>query len=310
MKPDVLLTQEVTPALTRALQEQFNLLPLYTQTDTDRYLEQHAAGIRAVVTGGARGLSREMMARFPALEIVAVYGVGTDAVDLDYARSRGIHVTNTPDVLTEDVADLAIGLLLATLRGICVADRHARAGHWGGLPLAHRLSGKRVGIVGLGRVGSAIAKRLSAFDCKISYCNTRINPLAPYSYVATIEQLAQENEILVLAAAAGNGQPLIGQKELETLGSEGVLINIARGKLIDEEALVKALQNGLIAAAGLDVFVNEPHIPAALLQMDNVVLQPHRGSATVETRIAMGELVMANLVACFAGKPLPSSVTG
>jgi len=300
MKPEILLTQEMTPALTQALQQQFTLHLLYAQSEREVYLEQHAARIRAVVTGGGLGLSREMMARLPALEIVAVNGVGTDAVDLDYARNHGIHVSNTPDVLTDDVADLAIGLLLATLRNICTADRLVRSGGWGGLPLAHRLSGKPVGIVG----------RLSAFDCKISYCNTRPNPLAPYPFVASIEQLAHDNDILVLAAAANSGQPLITAHELAALGPKGVLINVARGKLVDEQALVHALQQQQIAAAGLDVFADEPHVPAALLSMDNVVLQPHRGSATVETRNAMGELVLANLIACFAGNPLPTSVTG
>lgn len=311
MKPDVLLIQPIVPALAPKLANLFTVHRLYEQQDKTTFLQQIGPSIRGVITGGATGISNAIMDTLPALEIVAINGIGTDAVDLDYAKARGIYVSTTPDVLTDDVADLALALMLATLRGICTADRYARAGLWGkqGLPLAHRLTGKRVGIVGLGRVGKAIAKRAAAFDCEISYCNTKPNPDAPYPYVADVRQLARKNDILVLAASADHGLCIINAEVLEALGPSGVLINVARGKLVDEDALVLALQEKRIAGAGLDVFVDEPNIPTPLLQMENVVLQPHRASATEETRLAMGELVLANLVACFAGERLPTAVT-
>lgn len=310
MKIDILLIQPIIPALERAMQDGYTLHHWYSQTDKEAFLARHAASIRGVVTGGALGIRNELMDRLPTLEIVAISGIGTDAVDLDYAHGRGIHVTTTPDVLTDDVADLAIALSLATLRGICTGDRYVRAGLWGkqGLPLAHKLSGKRVGIVGLGRVGRAIAKRAAAFDCEISYCNKGRCPDVDYPYVADVRQLARENEILILAASADQAQCIIDAEVLEALGPQGVFINVARGKLVDEAALVLALQEKRIAGAGLDVFVDEPNVPAALLQMENVVLQPHRASATVETREAMGELVLTNLRACFAGEHPPTAV--
>lgn len=310
MKEDVLLLQSLVPALDQEIETCFTPHHLYAEQDKDAYLAQHGPKIRGVITGGAAGISNAMMARLPRLEIVAISGIGTDAVDLEYARQRGIHVSTTPDVLTADVADLALGLMLATLRGLCAGDRYVRAGLWGkqGLPLASRLSGKRVGIIGLGKVGKAIARRLAAFDCLISYCNRRELAGEPYRYEPDVLQLARDNDILVLAASADQGRCIVDAAVLDALGPQGVLINVARGKLVDEAALVQALQEKRIAGAGLDVFENEPQVPAELFAMDNVVLQPHRGSATQETRLAMGEIVLANLKACFAGEVPPNSV--
>jgi lactate dehydrogenase-like 2-hydroxyacid dehydrogenase len=246
------------------------------------------------------------MDRLPRLEIVACNGVGVDAIDLAYTRERGIVVTNTPDVLTEDVADLGVALLLAVFRRICEGDRYVRSGAWlkGGMALARSVRGKRLGIVGMGRIGQAVARRAQAFGMEIAYFGPRPKPELPYQYVAPLVTLAENSDALILTLPGGPAtRHLVNQPVIEGLGPEGVLVNIARGSVVDEEALVAALQDGRLGAAGLDVFASEPQVPAALLRMENVVLQPHVGSATVETRGAMGDLVVANLRAHFAGRP-------
>lgn len=270
-----------------------------------------AGVVRGLVTGGVAGASRAVMEALPRLEIIAINGIGTDAVDLAYALARGIQVTVTPDVLTEDVADLAMGLLIATARRICLADRFVRAGLWGRqvLPLATKISGKRLGILGLGRIGRAIARRADGFGMQIAYTDLHRMPDVPWRHEPSLPALARWADMLVVAAAAGPASHgLVDADVLEALGPEGLLVNVARGSIVDETALVAALQQGRLGAAGLDVFTDEPHVPEALWTMDNVVLQPHRASATVETRIAMGNLVAANLEAHFAGRPLPTPV--
>lgn len=311
MKTDILLTQASLPSFEQALDATYTVHRLHQQTDKMAFLQQHGAAIRGVVTGGANGLSNTIAEMLPALQIIAINGVGTDAVDLAYARRRGIHVSNTPDVLTADVADLAVGLVIATLRGLCTGDRYVRAGAWGksALPLANKVSGKRVGIVGMGRVGQAIAKRLAGFDCPIAYSSPRRMDAVPYPHVPDLVQLARDSEVLIVAASADGGRAIIDRAVLDALGPDGVLVNVARGKLVDEEALVLALQEKRIRGAGLDVFVDEPRTPQALWEMDNVVLQPHRASATFETRQDMGRIVLDNLAACFAGRTPPTSVT-
>lgn len=311
MPPAILLISPVLPELDRQLAERYTVHHLYQQADKDAYLRAHQDSIVGVVTGGALGISTSMMERLPALKIVTINGIGTDAVDLGYARRRGIHVTTTPDVLTADVADLAIGLAIAALRGLCTGDRYVRAGDWGRKPLAlaNKFSGKRVGIVGLGRVGKAIARRAAAFDCPVAYVDRREHKDLPYQYVTDLLQLARDSEVLVLAASADDGKAIVGREMLDALGPKGVLINIARGKLVDEEALVLALQEGGLGGAGLDVFVDEPSVPQALWSMENVVLQPHRASATEETRRDMGQIILDNLAAYFAGERPPTSVT-
>jgi lactate dehydrogenase-like 2-hydroxyacid dehydrogenase len=311
MKPEILLMQACLPALDKQLTELYQVHRMYQQPDQAAYLKDHGAAVTGVVTGGAGGITTTLMALLPALKIVAINGIGTDAVDLVYAKERHIHVSTTPDVLTADVADIAIGLTIAALRGLCSGDRYVRAGLWGKQPiaLAHKFSGKKVGIVGLGRVGRAIAKRAAAFDCPIAYHDIRRIDDVPYTYVDDLLQLAADSEILILAASADDAAGIINTAVLNALGPDGILVNVARGKLVNEADLVLALQEKRLGGAGLDVFVDEPRVPQALWTMDNVVLQPHRASATEETRRDMGDIVLRNLAACFAGDVPPTSVT-
>ncbi|MBK5000561.1 2-hydroxyacid dehydrogenase [Pseudomonas sp. S31] len=309
MKPEILqLSPILIPAVRERLESLFTVHRYYEQADKDACIAAHGANIRGVVTGGHTGISQALMARLPNLEVVAVNGVGTDAVDLAYARDRGIQVTATIGALTEDVADLAIGLLIGVCRGICTGDRFVRAGHWATsatplapLPLARQVSGMRVGIVGMGRVGRAVAQRAAAFGCPIRYTDLQALDV-PYGFEADLLQLARDSDALILAAAADKGEALVGREVLQALGSEGYLINIARGKLVDEPALIAALQAGEIAGAALDVFADEPRAPEALFEREDVVLQPHRASATVQTRTRMGEMVVDGLVEVFAGR--------
>ena len=316
MKPHVL---QLSPILIPSVNERLNTLyqvhRYYEQPDPEAFLAEHGARIRGVVSGGHTGIRNELMARLPALQVVAINGVGTDAVDLAYARSRGIHVTATLGALTEDVADLAIGLLIATCRGICAGDRFVRGGQWplhpqpSAIPLARRFSGMHVGIVGMGRVGRAVAARAAAFACPIAYTDLRAMPDVPHDFVADLRELAQRSDALILCAAADQAQGIVNAEVLEALGPGGYLINIARGKLVNEADLVAALQAGRIAGAGLDVFVDEPRVPAELFAMDNTTLQAHRASATWETRTAMGEMVLASLAQALAGQRPDNSLS-
>lgn len=309
MKPEVLqLSPILIPQIRQRLETLFTVHRYYEQSNKQAWLDAHAASIRGVITGGHTGISQALMARLPNLEIITVNGVGTDAIDLAYARDRGIPVCATIGALTEDVADLAIGLLIGVCRGICTGDRFVRAGHWATsptplapLPLARQVSGMRVGIVGMGRVGRAVAQRAAAFGCPIGYTDLQAQDV-PYNFEADLVQLAKNSDALILAAAADKGEALVTREILQALGRDGYLINIARGKLVDEPALLAALQAGEIAGAALDVFADEPRAPEALFEREDVVLQPHRASATVQTRTRMGEMVVASLVDVFAGR--------
>lgn len=265
-------------------------------------------GIRTVVTGGAEGIDAATIDALPDLALIAVCAVGYDKVDVAHARSRGIAVTNTPDVLTDDTADMAIALMYAVFRRIPQYDRYVRAGAWtakGAPPLGRKLSGKRVGILGLGRIGSAIARRCVPFAGEIAYHSRRPVAGVPYRYAPDVRSLAASVDILVIAVSGGaDSANIVDAAVLDALGPDGTLINIARGSVVDETALVTALAEGRLGAAGLDVFAHEPHVPEALLALDNVVLAPHQGSATVETRRAMADLVLANLHAFYAERPL------
>jgi len=268
--------------------------------------------IRAVATDGTVGIDAALMDRLPDLEMIAVHAVGYDRVDLDHARSRGIRVSNTPDVLTEDVADLAIALMLAVGRQIPRNDAWVRAGRWareGYPPLARKVSGRRIGVLGLGRIGHAIAHRAAPFASELAYFARAPKPGAPWRHFADPVALAAAVDVLIVAVAGGAGTAgLVDKAVIEALGPEGMLVNIARGSVVDEAALVAALVDGRLGGAGLDVFAEEPDVPEALLTLENVVLQPHQGSATIETRDAMGQLVLDNLEAFFAGRPLPTPV--
>lgn len=303
MTIDILQLCQLDRNLERELQARYRVHRLDQAHDGEAL-----ARCRAVVTGGQHGLPAPWSTCLPALEIVAIFGVGYEKVDLTLARERGYRVTNTPDVLTDDVADLAIGLTLSVLRRLVQADQFLRAGSWAGAryALGRKLTGKRVGILGLGRIGQAIGRRLEAFTPHIGYVN-RSEKSSAYSRFADLPALASWCDVLVVAASAGCGT-LIDAAVLRALGPDGVLINVSRGALVDEAALVEALESGVIAGAGLDVFAEEPKVPAALMARPDVVLTPHIGSGTVETRQAMGELVLANLAAHFAGQPLPTPV--
>lgn len=265
-------------------------------------------GIRAVVTGGARGIDAATIDLMPDLEIIAVSAVGYDKIDVAHAHARGIAVTNTPDVLTDDVADLAIALMLAVHRKLPQQDAYVRHGDWaakGPAPLTRKLTGRKVGILGLGRIGFAIAQRSAPFAGEIAYHSRHARADVAYRYAASAAELAASVDILVIATPGdASSRHLVDGAVIDALGADGVLINISRGSVVDEDALVAALLEGRLGGAGLDVFANEPHVPEALIGCDNVVLLPHQGSATVETRAAMGQLVMDNLAAHFAGRPL------
>ncbi|WP_434625164.1 2-hydroxyacid dehydrogenase [Azospirillum sp. B2RO_4] len=299
------------PAIEQALDAAYTVHRLSAAPDRDRLIAEVADRVRAVVTGGGTGVKKAVVEALPKLGIVAINGVGTDAVDLEHARGRGVRVTNTPDVLTDDVADLAIGLMIAASRRMMVGDRFVRAGSWpkGKLPLARKVSGKRLGVLGLGRIGEAIARRAEAFGMTISYTNRKPRDGMSYRFVASPVELARESDILIVAASAGaDARNMVGRAVLDALGPDGLLVNVARGSVVDEPELLAALTEGRIGGAGLDVFADEPNVPEGFYGLDNVVLQPHQASATVETRMAMGQLVLDNLEAFFAGRPLPTAV--
>jgi lactate dehydrogenase-like 2-hydroxyacid dehydrogenase len=268
-------------------------------TDRARFLAEHADDITVAVTSGRTGVDAALMSALPKLGAIVNFGVGYDTTDVDAAARRGIAVSNTPDVLNDCVADTAVGLMIDVLRQFSAADRYVREGRWpldGNYPLTRQVSHSRVGIVGLGRIGRAIAQRLAAFGCLISYHNRRPVDGAPYTYVASPVELARAVDVLIVAAAGGaETRNLIDRNVIEALGPKGFLVNISRGSVVDEAALVEALVLGRLAGAGLDVFTDEPQVPAELLGMDNVVLLPHVASGTVETRAAMEELTLGNL---------------
>ncbi len=272
-------------------------------------LAAHAPRIRAVVTGGHIGCSPALMQALPALAGIAINGVGIDKVDLALARSRGVAVGTTPGALTEDVADLAVGLVIALLRDLAAADAFVRAGRWpqGEKPLARKVSGRRFGIVGLGAIGTAIAQRLAPFG-PVAWHGPRAKD-TPWRYQPDLLVLAREVDVLVLACPANaTTQGLVGAEVLAALGPEGYLVNVARGAVVDEAALVAALQAGTVAGAALDVYLDEPRVPQALIDCPRTVLTPHMASATVETRRCMADMVLANVDAALAGRPLPTAV--
>src|SRR5208282_2470172 len=267
-------------------------------------LAAEGARIRGLVQSGGTVTPPTLLEQLPKLEIISVFGVGYDGVPIAYCRQRGLKVTNTPDVLTDDVADVALGLILMTGRGFVRMNRFVQAGEWGkrGAELTTKLSGRKVGVLGLGRIGKAIATRVAAMGMKVAYTGRKPQDVA-YEYVRDLKSLAAAVDFLVVACPGGDAtRNVVNAEILAALGKKGTLINIARGSIVDEPALVDALKAAVIKGAGLDVYANEPHIPPELMLMDNVVLLPHVGSATRETRQAMGDLCKANLDAYFSGR--------
>ncbi|WP_279479631.1 2-hydroxyacid dehydrogenase [Aureimonas sp. SK2] len=310
MSIEVLQLCPLMPSLETALSERFTVHRFFEAADSEAFLADHAQRVRGVVTGGHIGIPAEIAASLPALEIVAINGVGFDKVDLAEAKGRGIRVSNTPDVLTEDVADLALGLVISVLRQIPRGDAHVRQNRWpdGDLPLGSKVSHRRYGIFGFGRIGQAIARRLEGFDAELAYASR--SPVQTHVRNAgSLVELAAWSDVLIIAASASaETRNIVDASVLEALGPRGVLVNVARGSLVDEPALLDALESGGIAGAALDVFVDEPRVPQRFFTMPNVVLTPHMASATHETRQAMADLVLANLDAHFAGRNLPTAL--
>ena len=307
---EILCVANPPPFLLEPLQAKYVVHQRLHETDPAVF-SRVAPKIRAIAASGESRVDAALIAQLPALEVISVMGVGYDGIDVAAAKARGVVVTHTPAVLNDDVADLAIALMLAWARQIALADRFVRAGAWpkGALPLGRKMSGARLGIVGMGRIGQAIALRAAAFGMHIAYTARSAKAGLPYTYAPSAVALAAQSDFLVVITPGGAGtRHLIDAEVLRALGAQGCLVNVARGSVVDETALVAALQAGTIAGAALDVFESEPNVPQALREMDNVVLTPHIGSATAQTRRAMAELAFANLDAQLSGKPLLTPV--
>jgi lactate dehydrogenase-like 2-hydroxyacid dehydrogenase len=307
-KADILLVGPPRPLMVDGLSAAVNVHKLAETKDRNAFLAELAPRVRAVaVSGPVEPINEALMGRFPRLEIVSSFGVGYDHVDAKWAGAHGITVTNTPDVLNEEVADTALGLLLCTVREFPQAERYLRAGKWveKAYPLSKgTLRDRTVGIVGMGRIGKAIARRLDAFGVPVVYHSRNAQAGVPYRYYPNLVDMARDvDTLMVIVPGGASTQNMINAPVLEALGPNGILINMARGSVVDEAALIKALKERKIMSAGLDVFVKEPVVPQELIDMEHVVLFPHLGSASVATRRAMDQLVVDNLLAWAAGKP-------
>ncbi len=309
-KPALLMTGPMMPLIAKGCDDAFQVHRLWEASDREALLEQVAPQIRAICTGGHTGVQTDdaFMGRFANLEIVGNFGVGYDSVDAVAAARRGVVVTNTPDVLTEEVADTTLGLLLTTVREFYKAEKWLRDGRWareGDYRLTPAsLRDRSAGIAGLGRIGKAIARRLEAFGVPVSYFGRSQQAGVAYRYYSDLAAMARDVDTLIVVTPGGpTTQNLINAAVLEALGPRGILINVSRGSVVDEAALIEALRKRTLLAAGLDVLVGEPRIDPALLELDNLTMFPHVGSASVHTRNAMGQLVVDNLVAFVEGKP-------
>ena len=311
-KIEVALLGLIGPTVTEPLFRKYKVHAVHAAADPMAALKAVGPRIRGAVSHGMAGLSRAQMELMPNLEICAIHGVGLETSDVAFARERGVVITIAP-VLYDDVGDIALGLALAACRRISEGDRYVRAGKWlqARMPPGRKLTGMRAGIIGLGRIGIEIARRLEGFRCRIGYSDPVVRDV-PYRHFPDAVALARESDILFLAAAGapkGKAPPIVDRAVIEALGPRGIFVNVARGWLADEAALVDALANGRLGAAGLDVFVDEPEVPAALLKLDNVVLTPHVASSTEETLKAMGACVIDNLDSWFAGRGALTPVT-
>ncbi len=301
----VLMTAPMMSLIAEGLDRAFTLHRAWQAPDPEKYIAEVAPRIRGLAAGGHVRVDGAFMDRLPKLEIVANFGVGYDSIDARAAAERGIVVTNTPDVLTDEVADLAIGLLLCTVRQLPQAERYLRQGKWleKPFPLTTTLRGRKVGILGLGRIGKAIATRLEAFGVEIAYCGRNPQAGIGYRYCPSLVELARDVDVLMCVAPGGaETKHMVNAEVLRALGPNGILINVGRGSVVDERALIDALRSRTILSAGLDVFEDEPRVPPELIAIEHAVLLPHVGSASVETRNAMGQLVVDNLVSWFSGK--------
>lgn len=311
MRPECLLPTPLPEAAEAALDREFEVLRLWREADPGAALARLAPRLRFAV-GSHWYVDGATLDGLPALEIIANFGVGYDTIDCSACAARGVVVTNTPDVLNEEVADTTMALLLATIRRIPQGDRFVRAGRWETerFPLTPSLVGRMVGIVGFGRIGQTIARRLSAFAVKgVCYHARRPRPNLPFPYYSSLVDMARDCDVLIVITPGGaDTRHLIGRAVMEALGPGGCLVNVSRGSVVDEKALVDCLESGRLGMAGLDVFENEPHVPERLRALENVVLAPHVGSATHQTRQAMGLLVVDNLVAWKEGRRPPTPV--
>jgi hydroxypyruvate reductase len=308
MKKIILALGTLLPAEMDELEKDYDLIRLWKEADPESALHTHRNDIVAILSSyNGMPVTRRILEALPNVSMIGQFGMGVDNIDLVAAKERHISISNTPDILAPDTADIALSLMLAVSRRIVEADMYVRVGKWptGAFPLATSMTNKRVGIVGMGRIGQAIARRCVGFDMVVSYHGPREKTGLGYQYYADLRQMAENSDFLVLACPGGaDTRHIINAKILKALGPKGFVVNIARGSVINTEDLLIALSNRDIAGAGLDVYETEPNIPPALISMDNVVLLPHIGSATTETRTAMGRLVIANMLAHFEGKPL------
>ena len=305
MKKTVLQMQGIYAPKQAELEALYNVVPYVAGMDLA------TLDCEIIATTGGRGAEAAVLEKLPKLKLVACFGVGVDAIDLAYCKAHGIVVSNTPDVLTEDVADLALALLLSSMRRITIGDQYVRDGKWlkGAMPLTQSLQGMKVGIVGMGRIGQAIAKRCLAFNTSIAYQGPRRKADLSFDYFDSAVVLAKWADVVIAACPGGAAtKNIISREVLESLGPEGTFVNIARGSVVDQDALVELLGSRKLGSAGLDVFADEPRTPEALWALDNVVLMPHVASATHGTRTAMGKLTLDNIAAFIAGKPLITPV--
>ena len=312
MKPEILLLKAIYEPTIVELEREYTVHKLWRAPDPQAFIREVAANVRVAVTNSTRGFGSEEFSLFPRLELVAFFGPYTDLIDLAAAKARGVLVTSTPDSTAEPVADLTMGLIVAVMRRLSEADRFIRAGKWpeGVFPSGREVHGKTLGIVGLGRIGRELAQRAAAFDMRVCYHGRHKQEGLAYPYFADLEHMARESDCLAvtcpLTPATRN---LIDARILGALGPEGYLVNVARGAVVDEPALIAALAAGRIAGAGLDVFRDEPHVPAELMRMDNVVLAPHIGTSTREVREERKRKMLTDLRALFSGKPLTYAVS-
>lgn len=308
MPEEILQTHKLLDSCERALAERYTVHKLHEAADKDALIAKVAGSVRAIAGGNVKP---ELMDKLPKLEIIANFGVGYDTIDTKAARERNIRVTNTPNVLNDAMAEIAIGLMVSLARRLPQADRYTREGKWpkASFPLQSELNGKTLGILGLGRIGKEIAVRAQAMKMRVVYHGRHRQELEPHIYYSTLVDMARDVDWLLVVAPGGKSTDgLVSREVLEALGPEGFFVNLGRGTIVDEPALVELLQSGGLKGAALDVFEKEPQVPEALLALDNVVLSPHQGSATHQTRNQMGALVVANLEAHFAGEPLLSAV--